>query len=412
MSIAIPRPRLVVPARQAFGSLHTPFIGVFIGLLSILPADARVTDVEVIRLPDGAVQPQAAIDDEGVIHVVYLTGDPMAADVQYAHTTAGGLRLGDPARVNAQPGSAIAVGTIRGPHMALGKRGRVHVAWMGSGKSSPKAPGKQAPMLYTRLGNDGSFEPERNVITKYVGLDGGGSVAADPNGNVYVAWHAPDQKGGDEGTRRVFVARSSDDGATFDPEQPLTGPRLGACACCGMRLMAPPGGAVVGLFRTATDQIHRDTRAFLFQGSFDRRWGGTLDPMESATCVMSTYALANLPGHQRFIGAWETDGRIRFASYSYRSVSDQPVRDLPGAADHGRDAPGQKHPSIAVGEDGSVLIAWAEGTGWERGGAVAWQLFDPEMRPVPRSAGRADGLPAWSLPAAVALKGGGFAVLY
>ena len=41
----------------------------------------------------------------------------------------------------------------------------------GSAKSAPKAPGKQAPMLYTRSRQDGTFEPERNLITKYVGLD-------------------------------------------------------------------------------------------------------------------------------------------------------------------------------------------------------------------------------------------------
>ena len=37
-------------------------------------------------------------------------------------------------------------------------------------------------MLYTRLNDTGdAFEPQRNVIQKRVGLDGGGSVAADLN---------------------------------------------------------------------------------------------------------------------------------------------------------------------------------------------------------------------------------------
>ena len=85
------------------------------------------------------------------------------------------------------------------------------------------------------------------------------------------------------------------------------------------------------------------------------------------------------------------------------------MRDLPGNAQETN----RKHPSVAVDRDGRLLIAWAEDTGWEKGGSVAWQLFDRELRPVPNAAGRADGLPVWSLPAAVALPdGGGFVVIY
>jgi hypothetical protein len=382
-------------------------------LAAVEPLEAAEPEraaVRTARVPEGGVQPRAAVDDRGVLHLIYLTGDAMNADVQYVRSHDGGETFGQPARVNAHPGSAIAVGTIRGAHLALGKGGRVHVAWMGSGHAQPKAPGRQAPMLYTRLRDDGTFEPERNVLTKYVGLDGGGSVAADPDGNVYVAWHAPDVKGGDEGTRRVFVARSGDDGATFAPEGPITEAGLGACGCCGMTVLAAPGGTTVGLFRSATDQTHRDTRAFLLQGGENRNPGAMLDPMESGVCVMSTYALANLPGQKSFLAAWETGGRIRFGTYAYRSPASGRVHDLPDAVRGG--AGNQKHPAIAVDRQGNALIAWAEDTGWEKGGSVAWQVFDRELRPVPGAAGRADGLPVWSLPAAAAVPGHGFIVMY
>ena len=375
---------------------------------------ATAPAVTVVRLPQGAVQPQAAVDEDGTVHLIYLTGDPMAADIRYARakpTASGGLSLGEPVRVNTTDGSAVAVGTVRGPHLSLGRDGRVHVAWMGSGPARPKAPGKHAPMLYTRLADDGRrFEPERNVITKYVGLDGGGSVAADADGKVYVAWHAPIAKGGDEGSRHVFVARSIDDGATFAAEEPLAGERLGACGCCGMRVLATPGdgGGLVGLFRTATDKIHRDTRAFRTRDGATNPPGVTLDPMESATCVMSTYALASSPNGERVFAAWETDGRIRLGSYPRGSIAAGHAVRLPEA----KDDIGQKHPSVAAGAGGNVLVAWAEGTGWQQGGAVAWQVFDAKLRPIRGTAGRGDGLRAWGLPAAVALKGGGYVVIY
>ena len=42
-------------------------------------------------------------------------------------------------------------------------------------------------MLYTRLNDQGTaFEPQRNLMLRTFGLDGGGTVAADAAGNVYV----------------------------------------------------------------------------------------------------------------------------------------------------------------------------------------------------------------------------------
>ena len=45
-------------------------------------------------------------------------------------------------------------------------------------------------MIYTRSDGAGGFESQRNITRSETSLDGGGSVAADDMGNVYVAWHA------------------------------------------------------------------------------------------------------------------------------------------------------------------------------------------------------------------------------
>src|SRR6185503_15941898 len=151
-----------------------------------------------------------------VTHLIYFQGNPASGDICYVRKAPGEDAFSKPIRVNSQPGSAIAIGSIRGAQLALGRGGRVHVAWMGSQNAQPAmiSGARTTPMLYTRLDASGqAFEPERNILTWAAGLDGGGSVAADPKGNVYVAWHAspPDNKRGEAG-RAVFVAVSRDDG--------------------------------------------------------------------------------------------------------------------------------------------------------------------------------------------------------
>src|SRR5262249_35499462 len=150
-------------------------------------------------------------------------------DVFYVRQRPGETTFSKPLRVNTHSGNVTATGTIRGAQMALGKKSRVHVAW--NGQAPKDGSYMQAPMFYTRLNDTGTaFEPERDVITSARGLDGGGSVAADAQGNVYVMWHAPKPGSTNgESDRAVFVAHSADDGQTFAPEKLANSRPTGAC---------------------------------------------------------------------------------------------------------------------------------------------------------------------------------------
>ncbi|HZY90652.1 MAG TPA: hypothetical protein VFE78_37865, partial [Gemmataceae bacterium] len=224
-----------------------------------LPWPAAAADkVRLLRVPDGGIQPQAAVDGKGTVRLIYYKGDPAAGDVFYAHSE-DGEKFSRPLHVNRRAASAIAIGNIRGAHLAVGKGGRVHVTWMGSGKAGQTAPRETTPVLYTRLNEAGNaFEPERNVKQAEGHLDGP-SVAADTAGNVYVFWHTLKPGGKGEEDRRVWVARSADDGKTFASEKVAFGEATGACGCCGMRAFAASDGTVFALYRSAQEVVHRDT---------------------------------------------------------------------------------------------------------------------------------------------------------
>ena len=410
-----------------------------------LPA-AESERVKLVRTPDGGIQPQAVVDSKGVVHLIYYKGEGKGGDIFYVRQEPGMDTFSKPIQVNSQPKSAMAAGTIRGAQLAVSRNGRVHVAWNGPAPSghastghaaaghSPEGHGAaghspdaeahdghasgghsthgqaaeqpawmRAPMLYARLNDAGTaFESERDVITKARGLDGGGSIAADEMGNVYVFWHAPKPgKTNGEAGRAVFVARSTDDGKTFAPEQLATDRPTGACGCCGMKAFADGRGNVFALYRAASEKVNRDEVLLV-----SRNYGKDFEiafshPWKVASCPMSSaFFSENKAGA---LASWETDGKVYFARVEAKTLKVSPPLSPPGTSR-------RKH-SVAVGNpQGEVLVAWTEGTGWQKGGAVAWQLYDKTGSPTDK--GRTDGVPVWSLVSTFAKQDGSFVIVY
>lgn len=311
--------------------MKAPATTVLIACLTVLSLDSQALPptVRVVRLPVGAIQPQVAVDSRGIVHVVYFRGEPANGDLFYA-TLDEAANFSSPLRVNSEPDSAIATGTVRGAQMAIGKNGRIHVAWNGSNRATPEGPGGATPMLYSRFDPEQrTFEAQRNLLQFASGLDGGGAIAADERGRVYVAWHAggPDSKG--EGDRRVWMARSLDDGRTFAREQAVSDVSTGACGCCGMGGLIDRDGSLYLLYRSAREIVHRDTFLLTSRDGGIRFTSTRLQEWNIGACPMSTFALAN--GTDGVLAAWETDGQVQFARVSGSSFPSLRLVEAPGS---------------------------------------------------------------------------------
>lgn len=383
----------------------------YFALTLFAAASAVAAEVSVVRVPHGGFKAAAAVDSAGTLHLAYFSGPVAGGDVFYVTSRDGGATFSPPLRVNSQPGAAAGGSSARGPHLALGHGGRVHVLYPGSAQAQPRAPLNPfmdrknryngSPLLYSRLDDTQvAFGPQQNLMRRTAALDGDSSLAADGEGRVYAVWHAipADGSANGEAGRAVWLARSDDDGATFSQEKNILPEPTGACACCGLTASAAKDGSVAILYRVAIENTHRGERLLLSRDRGATFTATQLDEWKLSACPMSTGAL--LPARGGFLGAWENAGRI--------SISPLPP---PSAGDLSGSGANRKHPSLAVDSHGETLLAWVENIGFGRGGDVAWQRYDAQGRPL-GEIGHASGLPGHGNVAAAALADGKFAVIY
>jgi hypothetical protein len=362
----------------------------------------EIPRVGLLRTPHKGIQPQTVLDRDGVLHMIYFTGDASAGDIEYVRRAADTKDFSQPIRVNSEPESAVAIGAVRGPQIAVGRNGRVDVIWFGSRARSGDS-SETMPVFFSRLNNSGkAFEPQRNLMQYAKGGDGGISITADAGGAVYAVWHAMGAEPGED-HRRVYLARSTDDGKTFAREVPISPPTLGACGCCGMRAFADEHGTLFILYRAAAESVHRDMTLLTSTNQGVTFHDTTLGPWELNACPMSTAYLSE--GGERVRAAWETAGQVYFDSVEPDSRKVTTPIAAPGESNN------RKHPAVAANVNGQVVMVWTEGTSWAKGGSVAWQLFDNAGKPA-GAEGHAPGVSVWGLPSVFADRKGNFTIIY
>jgi hypothetical protein len=371
----------------------------FVLLVATAVRPDAVPHVERLAVPDGGIQPQAATDGHGALHVIYYKGDAAGGDLFYVRRGPRDTAFSRPIRVNSDTGSAIAAGAVRGGRLALGRDGWVHVAWNAS-HAVDRNGESITPMWYARLAPGAhAFEPQRAVGTHTKNLDGGGTVAADPRGHVFIVWHAMGATPG-EMHRQMVVAASDDDGAHFAADLTLAN-EGGACSCCGASAIVDAGGRLQILYRTAGEAVHRDATWL----TVDRAGGLQmlrLQPWDLPACPMTTFALTESSG--TLVGAWMIDQQIFSADLNPATHTASAPSAMDGSAM-------RNHPAIAVNAAGDRLIAWIEGANRSRDGSVAWELRDRAGKRL-ASQTAFGATPPLSLVAPIARPDGSFALIF
>ena len=346
--------------------------------------------VEVLRIPEGGRMPRAVIDAAGVVHVVYFEGVMSGGELLHVARAAGAPDWTRSLQVNSVPRSAVGMGPMDGGQVALGPRGRLHVAWF---QTNPTR------LFYTRSRSDGDgFEPQRTLWQEADGsFEAAPTLAAGDDGGVYVFWHAG---GREDADRAVHMTASQDGGDTFGPVRRVSRAGEGACGCCGLAALAGGSGAVHVSYRSARANIRRDQR-LLVSGDAGRTFEDRpIDEWEIGACPVTTTTLSAAPGAARV--AWETDGRVYYAPVDRL---DEPV-EPDGAARFRR-----KNPVVAVNSRGDTLLAWGDGPGLRAGGTLHWRLFDAGGRPLGEQ-GDDTTVPSGSAPAAIVKPDDSFLLLF
>jgi hypothetical protein len=145
--------------------------------LAAFPKQVRA-EVKILRVPEHGQVPDVRLDAKGLLHLTYGLGAP--GNGFYVQSRDLGKTFTKPVQLNRRP-DTVTTGMERGPKLALGRDGTIHVLWHGFYKNG-------GGVWYTRSTDGGTtFEAERDLVNPSYGTDNA-AIAADADGNVFALW--------------------------------------------------------------------------------------------------------------------------------------------------------------------------------------------------------------------------------
>ena len=408
----------------------------------VSPADHKAQSPEIAIGPDDSINmiwidedtaPKQHDPSHGHSHMA-------ATNLYFARSTDGGRTFSAPLAVNPKPGEVWGF-SVSKPRIAIGRNGTIHVFYPAN-DVSPSNGKPYAVAHYTRSTDGGrSFEKPKRLNTMVTtdashvvhgGLTHGavfGAMTADAKGSVYAMWidTRDMMKEGDSG--KMFIAVSRDDGRSFGKDVELFPGDV--CPCCQLTAHVDAdqrlfigSRQVDGKFRDSTVAVSTDGgRTFSARQRIvgEKRWaieGCPLKPTSVAARGREIYA-AYFTGAEAPEGVYVVrstdDGKTwsrPLLAHPGAATSDAPVLALAGSTLHlfwhgkvGTAArriytrastdggasfgpvtelpapPGATQlPAVAARANGSVQIAWQQGT------EVRSMRWDAASAPAPLAA--------------------------
>jgi hypothetical protein len=378
-----------------------------LAMLLLLCSVVARGEVFVTSIPDGGLQPRLVRAADGGVHLLYFKkrlSAPSAREgnLYYREYLREERRFGLPIKVSSTAFNLQTFAIARAS-MAIDGEGRAHVIWY-----LPR----ENRYLYARSDVQRlQFEEQRSLVSAYIeGVDAAADVAAEGN-QVAIVWGAGALSAEQE--RTVYARFSDDGGESFGAEQRVGNKDLGACACCSLAAEFDPQGRLSIAYRSAIDGVgrhmqwltlHAETSSLATANEALRGDYSPLQPLqewEMSSCPLSTNDFALDTNGEPWV-AFETAARIiRLKANGTAAAVQEPATQTR-----------QKNPSIAVAANGDVLTAWGEAISHSKGGALRAQLEDANGVIIEWELGTEITLPNFSFPAAAAIGGNDFLLLW
>ncbi|MEI7833522.1 MAG: sialidase family protein [bacterium] len=330
-------------------------------LLAGLTAVAAPPAVKVVQLAAGSLVPDALVDAKGVLHLVV----GIKNDAYYLQSIDNGATFSKPLKLNGPEGVTTTMGE-RGPKLALGEEGSIHVIWADRWK-----PGAHVLARYTQSLDGGKTFTTPRAISAVWGFDGL-TFAVDNAGNVLVFWHINDERKPVEGEATwLYLTRSTDNGITFSkPERlQITGHNGLACSMCQMRAVIN-NGQVMLAFRSAASDI-RDFYVLtskVAENAFTTVRVNT-DNWKIDYCPMNGPELTLGPDGRAYC-AFMTANKV------YWAVSDAKVSAFTNHVATPANETDEIYPTAVANRKGDVLFLWQVGPMSTSGKAVVkWARY-------------------------------------
>ena len=378
-----------------------------LAMLLLLCSVVARAEVFVTSTPNGGLQPRLVTAADGGVHLLYFKkrlSAPSAREgnLYYREYLREERRFGLPIKVSSTAFNLQTFAIARAS-MALDGEGRAHVIWY-----LPR----ENRYLYAR--SDAQrlrFEEQRSLVSDYIeGVDAAADVAAEGN-QVAIVWGAGALSAEQE--RTVYARFSDDSGESFGAEQRVGNKDLGACACCSLAAEFDQQGRLSIAYRSAIDGVgrhmqwltlHAETPSLATANEALRGDYSPVQPLqewEMSSCPLSTNDFALDTNGEPWV-AFETAARIiRLKADGIAAAVQEPATQTR-----------QKNPSIAIAANGNVLTAWGEAISHSKGGVLRAQLEDANGAIIEWELDTEITLPNFSFPAAAAIGGNDFLLLW